>query len=414
MTTTKRNPVIGHLALGSVLFVFACGGGSGNTFGDGTNGAGTGTGTTGTGDLGLTGGGTGATGGGTGTGTQIPGGVPGQTISPDSACVADKRQGEQVPIDLYFMVDKTGSMTCPTGRAGDRCSSPPNPPVVGPTRWSEMSKALNAFIILPENAGLGAGIGFFPRPGNDTTNDPRITCQEPDYEKPDVDIGVLPDVAGAIATSIMSQMPGGSTPTVPSITAALKYAAQHQAATPSRRTALVYATDGIPQGCTNNTVAAAARVAANALAMSSIPTYVLGVGPQLTSLNDIAAAGGTGMAYLVDTGGDVTAQLAAALHAIKSMAVTCDYTIPMSSAGPIDPTQVNVIAHVGDAGTPTLIGQVNDKASCDAAGGGWYYNDPAKPTVITLCTTTCNPLLMTPNSGLQVLIGCATQGQPVK
>jgi len=118
------------------------------------------------------------------------------------------------------------------------------------------------------------------------------------------------------------------------------------------------------------------------------------------------------MAFLVDTGGDVTTQLAAALHAIKSRALTCDYTIPMSSSGPIDPSQVNVIAHVGDTGAPTLIGQVMNKAGCDASGGGWYYNDTK--TIITLCTTTCNPLLMTPNSGLQVIIGCITQGQPIK
>jgi hypothetical protein len=412
MTSTKSNVGLG-LGVGSLLFVFACGGSGNNTFGNGDpNSTGASMGSTTTGNLGLTGG-TGMGAGG-GTGTSVPGGVPGQTIDPNSACVSDAREGEQVPVDLYFMVDKTGSMTCPTGRAGDQCSSPPRNPVNGPTRWSEMSKALNAFVSAPENAGIGAGIGFFPRPGNDTTNDPRITCQEPDYEKPDVEIGVLPAVAAAISTSIMNQMPGGSTPTVPSITAALKYAAMHQASAAGRRTALVYATDGIPQGCTNNTVAGAAAAAKAALMTSMINTYVLGVGPQLNSLNEIATAGGTNMAYLVDTGGDVTAQLAAALHAIKSMAITCDYKIPMSSAGPIDPNQVNVIAKVGDMGMSTLIGQVNDKAGCDKAGGGWYYDTPGNPSLISLCPTTCNPLLATPNSHLQVLIGCATQGQPVK
>jgi hypothetical protein len=179
--------------------------------------------------------------------------------------------------------------------------------------------------------------------------------------------------------------------------------------------ALVYATDGIPQGCRNNTVAGAADAAKAALAGTpSIATYVLGVGPQLNSLNDIAVAGGTGMAYLVDTGGDVTTQLATALASIKSRALTCDYTIPMSSAGPIDPGQVNVIAKVGDMGTATLIGQVPNKAGCDASGGGWYYDNPANPSLITLCTTTCMPLLSTPNSHLQVLIGCKTEGQPIK
>src|SRR4029078_4961291 len=93
--------------------------------------------------------------------------------------------------------------------------------------------------------------------------------------------------------------------------------------------------------------------------------------------------------------------------------ITCDYAIPMSSSGPIDPNQVNVIAKVGDMGTSTLIGQVNDKAGCDTAGGGWYYDKPGSPSLITLCPTTCSPLTATPNSHLQVLIGCVTQGQPV-
>ncbi len=408
MTTTTRSPVIGRLAMGSVLFVFACGGSGGNTYGDGTNGNGTGTDNNGNGNLGLTGSGTGATGG--ANGTDIPGGVKGQTIDPNSACVADKREGEQVPIDLYFMVDKTGSMLCPIGRAGDSCAAPPRNPVRGATRWSEMSKALTAFIGAADNAGLGAGIGFFPRPGKDTDNG--ITCQVADYEKADVDIGILPAVAAAITMSIADQKPAGSTPTLASITGALNYAKARQVATPSRRVALVYATDGIPQGCKTDGVALAAMAAKDALTTASIPTYVLGVGPMLDSLNAIAAAGGTGRAFLVDTGGDVTMQLAAALHTIKSRALTCDYTIPMSSSGPINPSQVNVIAHVGDTGAPTLIGQVMNKAGCDASGGGWYYNDTQ--TIITLCTTTCNPLLITPNSGLQVIIGCATEGQPVR
>ena len=263
MKMSKPNPGLGRLAMGSLLFVLACGGSGGSTSSDGT---GAGTITNPTGDLGLTGSGTGTTGGGI---TEIPGGVKGQTIDPNSACVADKREGEQVPIDLYFMVDKTGSMLCPIGRAGDTCASPPARPVKGATRWSEMSKALTTFIGATDNAGVGAGMGFFPRPGKDT--DTGITCQVADYEKPDVDIGILPDVAAAITMSIGDQKPAGSTPTLSSITGALNYAKQRQAATPSRRVALVYATDGIPQGCTTDGVNLAAMAAKDALVTARSP-----------------------------------------------------------------------------------------------------------------------------------------------
>src|SRR6185369_2712088 len=96
MTTKMHNVVLGHLGMGTLLFALACGGGSGdNTYGAGDpNSTGTGTGNTGTGNLGLTGSGT--SGGPTGGGTTVPGGVAGQTIDPNSACVSDAREGEQV------------------------------------------------------------------------------------------------------------------------------------------------------------------------------------------------------------------------------------------------------------------------------------------------------------------------------
>ena len=57
----------------------------------------------------------------------------------------------------------------------------------------------------------------------------------------------------------------------------------------------MYATDGIPQGCdASNTIANAAIAARQAATFSpGVVTYVLGVGPKLNSLDEIAAAGGT-------------------------------------------------------------------------------------------------------------------------
>ena len=142
-----------------------------------------------------------------------------------------------------------------------------------------------------------------------------------------------------------------STPTLSSITGALNYAKQRQAATPSRRVALVYATDGIPQGCTTDGVNLAAMAAKNALVTATIPTYVLGVGPKLDSLNEIAAAGGTKKAFLVDTGGDVShnssPQHCTPSNQRPSRATT---TSPCPQRGRSIPAQVNVIAQVGDIG----------------------------------------------------------------
>jgi hypothetical protein len=326
----------------------------------------------------------------------------------DSACVSDRRQGEQIPVDLFFMVDITGSMKCPLGAAGQNCEVDPGPPYDPVNRWTEESKALKAFLASPNNAGQGAGIAFFPAASGDA-------CAAASYATPAVPIAPLPGAATALNAAIDMVMPAGNTPTVASITGALQYAASWATAHPDRKVAVVYSTDGYPKGCNGNTIDAAATVAQMALAGTpSIPTYVLGVGPNLMSLNQIAAAGGTTQAYLVDTGQDVATQLAMALGSIRSRALTCDYAIPAPSMGALDYNFVNVQTTVGTAGMPTLIKRVANAGACDGTMGGWYYDDPNAPKVITLCPSTCMPLLSTVGSNLQVLIGCLDNGGGVK
>lgn len=306
------------------------------------------------------------------------------------------------------MVDITGSMKCPLGQAGLNCEVDPGAPYAQINRWTEESKALKAFLASPGTAGQGAGISFFPPANGDG-------CTAASYATPAVGIAPLPGVATAMNAAIDMVKPAGNTPTVGSITGALQYAASWATAHPDRKVAVVYSTDGYPKGCTGNTIDAAAMVAQMALAAKpSIPTYVLGVGPNLTSLNQIAVAGGTTQAYLVDTGQDVATQLEMALGNIRSRALTCDYEIPAPSMGALDYNFVNVQTTVGLDGMPSLIKRVANAAACDGTAGGWYYDDPNAPKLITLCPTTCMPLLATAGSNLQVLIGCVDNGGGVR
>jgi len=299
-------------------------------------------------------------------------------------------------------------MKCPLGPAGQNCEVDPGPPYDPMNRWTEESKALKAFMAAPTNTGQGAGIAFFPAATGDS-------CAAASYATPAVAIASLPGAATAINAAIDKVNPACNTPTVASLTGALQYATSWATAHPDRRVAVVYSTDGYPKGCNGNTIAAAAQVAQMALAATpSIPTYVLGVGPNLMSLNQIAAAGGTTMAYLVDTGADVATQLAMALGSIRSRALTCDYNIPAPSMGALDYNFVNVQTRIGSTGMPMLIKRVADAAACAGTVGGWYYDDPKAPKVITLCPSTCMPLLSTSGSNLQVLIGCIDNGGGVR
>jgi hypothetical protein len=390
----------------------ACGGDSG---GDGSSG-GTSptitTNTTGT-TIVITGTGTG-TGGAGGATTGGTGGSGGSVvIDGDAACVAEPRAGEQIPLDLFFMVDKSGSMGCAVGPAGMNCTSPPpnNPPAVN--RWTSIKDALIAFASSPASNGLGMGMGFFPQYSNPNGTG-TLRCNPQDYSTPAAPISMLNASAGAIQMALDAQTTNGNTPTVPALSGAIQYATSYAQTHPGRTVGVVFATDGAPTECaqSDNTVAGAVRVAtASAMGMPPIRTYVLGVGPNLNNLNQIAVAGGTQKAYLVESGG--SADLITALNDIRKSALTCDYQIPIIMGKPLDLNLVNIKVRVGPPPSgEQQIGRVDGLGACGAQGG-WYFDNPSAPTRIQLCPTTCDPLLKTTGSGLTVLIGCRVVIQPL-
>lgn len=318
-----------------------------------------------------------------------------------------------MPVDMYLLVDSSGSMAESVG---------------GASKWDVVSAALIAFMNDPRNAGTGVGLGYFPAMGQATCmqGDPGClcipfinvcfslvggSCTVSDYSSAAVPLALPAQLTAAIDDLTAHQI-GGGTPTRPALEGALQsvsaWAAQH----PDRKALVVLATDGEPSGCDLNTPQDVADVAANALAGPyGIRTFVIGVGSSLVSLNLVAQAGGTDHAFLVDTGGDVAKEFAEALDQIRGAASSCDFSIPRSGAGAdkIDPTKVNV-SYSADGGATTRVPQtfMGSGSNCDSSGG-WYYDDPAAPTLIKLCDATCRSLS---GSAIQVEFGCDTVVRP--
>jgi hypothetical protein len=275
------------------------------------------------------------------------------------------------------------------------------------SRWDIVKDAVPGFAHDPANAGLMAGLDFFPEPGM-----PGGGRNGGGGGGNDVLPGAGNVQADAFTTAIAGRMLGNGTPTLPALQGALAAAATWQTAHPERTVYVVFVTDGLPNGC-NSTVANAAAAAAAALAGTpSIKTYVLGVGPEVVAnLDPIALAGGTNAAYVVTMGG--AAGLSAALAAIKGSIITCDYSLPSLDGGQLDFRAVNVQTRIGPMGTPNLINQVPSTSAC-GTGDGWYYDNPVPPgvpapTKITLCPTSCDALQATPGGQLDVLLGCKTE-----
>jgi hypothetical protein len=87
----------------------------------------------------------------------------GPPASPGMACASESHEAQQVPLDLVFLVDTSGSMYELTG--GAQPGGQPAPQ----TKWLLTQNGLRAFMGDPKSTGLGVGLQFFPLKGDDRT-----------------------------------------------------------------------------------------------------------------------------------------------------------------------------------------------------------------------------------------------------
>jgi hypothetical protein len=417
----------------------------------------------------------------------------GLTHVPTADCVGETQKATMVDVDMYIMLDRSGSMLEPTG--------------AGPTKWDAIRQALTSFLQDPQSSGLGVGLQYFPLgtssvPDMCTTDaecgnagpctnkaclPPRLaqsfpftqcltaadcplaspgcatfgqceadntlacfnlgangcqqqgactvvaggcigyaSCIQADYASPAVPIDVLPANAPALVSSLMAEKALGLTPTPAALAGAIDRAAARAQQNPSHRVIVVLATDGmptdcVPQGTTTVTqaVTVVANLAANGLAMSpSIESYVIGIFTAndtgaMSNLDRMAMAGGTGKAFVVDTGLDVKQQFLDTLATIRGGTLDCEFQLPAPPPGAnLDFKLVNV--ELTQAGGTDMLLYVQSPDRCNQAKLGWYYDaDPAQgqtPTKINVCPQTCDTLRAAHDATVDVRLGCATIG----
>jgi hypothetical protein len=246
-------------------------------------------------------------------------------------------------------------------------------------------------------------------------------CVASDYATPAVAIATLPGNAAALANELagLPDPPETAlTPTSVAVKVGVDIAKQHATAHPDHAVVVVLATDGLPTRCAPLDIGGIATLAsAGVTGTPSIKTFVIGVfsdeekATATTNLNAIATGGGTGTAFMVSTGANVTADFQAALNVIRATSLPCEYAVPTSDSGTPDYEKVNVQFTGG--GKSEVLGYEKDAAGCDPQSGGWYYDtDPAKggtPTKITLCPATCDAVKHTAGDAkVDILLGCKT------
>jgi hypothetical protein len=277
------------------------------------------------------------------------------------------------------------------------------------SRLDAIRAATTDFLRAPSSAGLGVGIGYFGYlPLGQTSCDPAR------YETPAVTIGELPGRADALLGSLRAIQPIGETPTGAAIRGACRYADERTRTKPGHNLSLLMLTDGVPEapisrenGC-DPTLPDAVDAARECLESTGAGVYVLGVGPNLDNLNQIASAGGTDHAYLVESD-SVSDDVLAALNAIRGTVLPCEFFIPEPPAGPqLNFDEVNVIVTDVD-GQEHDIFNVEGRDACDPSQGGWYYAPAAAPERIELCEATCEfTRAQSAGGGIEYALGCGT------
>lgn len=89
--------------------------------------------------------------------------------------------------------------------------------------------------------------------------------------------------------------------------------------------------------------------------------------------------------------------------------IPCIFEIPAPPDGSaIDPTKVNVEYTNAAGKKETLVYVPTGKDGC-AGAGGWYYDNPTKPTRIYLCTASCTAVSADKGGKVDIAFGCATR-----
>jgi hypothetical protein len=313
---------------------------------------------------------------------------PGDVGDGGAACASSFEQAHALPLMLVFMFDRSGSMS-------DLESSDGGPKE---SKWQACIDGLHGFFGDPSSAGISASLQFFMLPDE---------CDVDGYAAPQVPMTALPAQA-VFDQAFQATEPDGETPTVPALEGALAFATQTEQGNPGAKVAVVFVTDGEPNGC-DSTIAKAATAAAAGWkdGGAGTPTYVIGIG-KVKSLDQIAEAGGTNEAFIVATGNpsQTASDFSAALAVIRGSSLGCEYPIPLAPAGQgLDFGAVNVV-FTPSGGAPVTVPYDKD---CTGPNG-WRYDDAAHPTKIEMCPTGCATVQGDVRGSIALELGCATVG----
>ncbi len=314
--------------------------------------------------------------------------LPEEAAAPtaDSNCGMASQKTQRLPADVLLVLDRSASMNYSiadvnacycneadiAGGFGRICPDTAN----CKTRWNSTKDALKT--TLANSTGVNWGLKFFMSPDADECG-----------VLPDPEVPVGPDTASQIEEQIEAADQSLSTPTTAAINAAVAYL---KTVDDGNKKFILLATDGEPNCGESrrtgkpdiNTVDVAGATAAMAAAKEAgFTAYVVGIGPSLENLNEMAQAG-SGRDYFPANSPE---QLAEALSSISTMVGSCSFA---SEDSPPDPNNVAVY--------------VNKEQVARSDSEGWKFGASDKEIVLT--GAYCERIQSGEETDVQILFGC--------
>jgi len=299
---------------------------------------------------------------------------PGQTVCKNGeclACVPLKAESGLPPLDLYVLLDKSGSMT------GDG--------------WEAASGAIKAFVQEPASSGLSVALSYFPRTEGETS-DPQ--CSGALYVTPLVLWQLLPQGASGITSSIDATIPGGTTPTQDVANGGLLGAKQRKISFPEHEVNAVFISDGEPccGECPVEDAPGIGQIAAAYKAGTpSIRSHAISVQTSAQAVMSEIATKGGGLYFPIAASQTAILQ---ALREIRAKAVQCAFPVP---GGSFDPNKVSVALQQSGT-TPAALTRVIDVSQC--TGNNWYFEAGS----VVLCSQACDVMRGDPGAKVQITV----------
>ncbi len=347
-------------------------------------------------------------------------------LTTDAACAEATATATLRPLDLFVVLDRSGSMseTSPSDTSavwGTNDCTVSAGGAANASKWCLAVNALGGFFQLPNQGDRRAALQFFPTNlelGSGVTPDVNgAECTGSAVGTPAVALVALPASATQLVTALDNATPNGSyTTTEGAIRGMNAFTASAANRSASRTLAQVLITDGAPTACTLRDNASLAALLTAQRTQQGVSTFVVGMnGANYTNLEALAVGGGaaahsalcasgTPSCHYYDVGSGSASAFSQALRDIQLAAVGCTYNLPTPAQGVLDPERVRVSYQSGSSNVDLT--RVTNAAACGATSSGWHYDNNTSPTSVKLCPTTCTTVRADAAAQVRVLFGC--------